>query len=62
MDASTDLGPAHMEAAPPDRIGEVQARLQARTTALVETFWSVVTGAIEAHVTAERGGAGEIGQ
>jgi hypothetical protein len=50
VDASTDLGPAHMEAAPPDRIGEVQARMQARATALVEAFWSCVMGAIDAHV------------
>ncbi|MFF4385635.1 hypothetical protein ACFY0G_02395 [Streptomyces sp. NPDC001552] len=50
VDASTDLGPAYMEAAPPDRIGEVQARMQARTTALVEAFWSCVTGAIDTHV------------
>jgi hypothetical protein len=50
VDASTDLGPAYMEAAPPERIGEVQARMQARATALVDAFWSVVTGAIDAHV------------
>ncbi|WP_327385088.1 hypothetical protein [Streptomyces sp. NBC_01207] len=52
VDASTDLGPAYMEAAAPDRIGEVQARMQARANALVEAFWSVVTGAIDAHVAA----------
>lgn len=50
VDASTDLGPARMEAAPPDRIAQVQARLQEQTTRLVDAFWSVVTGAIDAHV------------
>ncbi|MCM1964820.1 hypothetical protein [Streptomyces sp. G1] len=58
VDVSTDLGPPRMQVASPDRIAGVQSRLQARATALVEAFWSVVTGAISAHVTAEHPGGG----
>ncbi|KPI33249.1 hypothetical protein OV450_1337 [Actinobacteria bacterium OV450] len=50
VDVSTDLGVPTMESAPPELIAVVQARMQARTTMLVEAFWRCVTDAIRKHV------------